>query len=170
MTNLLQRLSIEQLIQLRLLAFENAESLHKEARLLFEHGFFARAYFLAHCAIEELGKLQIVIGIITALESKRPIDWDTVRRSFCDHEQKIEANDGYRYLFALLSDTAPPNSKSTSSARKKQRNAAAYVDAVEPGEVYTPMRISRDEAQRMIDEASESLHVHSLSVHFPLGS
>jgi hypothetical protein len=59
----MQQLTIDELHTLRLSIFDNAESLHKEAKVLFDAGFHARAYLLAYFACEELGKLPIIVGI-----------------------------------------------------------------------------------------------------------
>ena len=44
----MQSLDIIALHELRLAVFDNAEELHKEAMLLFQHKMFSRAYLLAY--------------------------------------------------------------------------------------------------------------------------
>ena len=53
----MQSLDIIALHELRLAVFDNAEELHKEAKLLFQHKMFSRAYLLAYYCFEELGKI-----------------------------------------------------------------------------------------------------------------
>ena len=68
----MRQLSINELHVLRLRIFDNAESLHKEAKVLSAAGFHARAYLLAYFACEELGKLPIIVGIAGHLIKKEP--------------------------------------------------------------------------------------------------
>ena len=71
----MQQLTIDELHALRLSIFDNAESLHKEAKLLFDRGYYARAYLLAYFACEELGKLPIIVGIVGTLMKTEAVDW-----------------------------------------------------------------------------------------------
>jgi hypothetical protein len=60
----MKQLTIDELHELRLVIFDNADSLYKEAKVLFDAGFHARAYLLAYFACEELGKLPIIVGVV----------------------------------------------------------------------------------------------------------
>lgn len=62
----------------------NAAALLTEARLLFENGHYARAYFLAYTALEEISKSQHAADVYTGYSNE--VDFD---RSFAKHNLKI---------------------------------------------------------------------------------
>ena len=84
-------LTVEELHSLRLAIFDNAENLHKEAKLLLEHGMFSRAYLLAHFCFEELGKIPIIIGAIGRFKAGETVDWRKLRKRFYSHTAKISS-------------------------------------------------------------------------------
>jgi hypothetical protein len=50
----------------------------------------ARAYFLAHIACEELGKLPILAHLAVALKLGNAVDWKRVDRQLRSHDEKIK--------------------------------------------------------------------------------
>ena len=76
----MEKLTIDQLHELRLHIFDNAESLHKEAKLLLDNGFYARAFLLAYFTCEELGKIPIVVGVIGRMLKNETVDWKKVKK------------------------------------------------------------------------------------------
>jgi AbiV family abortive infection protein len=71
-------------------AFENASGLLEEADILRGHGRCARAYFLAHIACEELGKLPILTALAVSVWMETEVDWATVDRALRSHGAKIK--------------------------------------------------------------------------------
>ena len=67
-------LTVEQLIIAHKKTKSNANSLYKEAQLLFENKMHARCYFLLCIANEELGKSIFVVSAIVDLIAEK-IDW-----------------------------------------------------------------------------------------------
>jgi len=92
-------LSIEEIESARVKLLRNAESLFAESRLLYEHGFFSRAYTLAHICCEELAKIPMLVGAGLDLANGEEVDWKKLFRRLTTHKEKIEAmhaNDYFR--------------------------------------------------------------------------
>jgi AbiV family abortive infection protein len=66
------------------------DDLLAEADILREHGRCARAYFLAHVACEELGKLPILITAAVADHMGRGVNWRRIDHALRSHEVKIK--------------------------------------------------------------------------------
>jgi AbiV family abortive infection protein len=71
-------------------AFENAAALLEEADLLRSHERCARAYYLAHIACEELGKLPILTALAVSVWTGAEVNWKKVDRALRSHESKIK--------------------------------------------------------------------------------
>jgi AbiV family abortive infection protein len=71
-------------------AFENARALLEEADLLRAQQRCARAYYLAHIACEEIGKLPILTALAVSVWINAPIDWTRIDRALRSHETKIK--------------------------------------------------------------------------------
>ena len=163
----MNRLSIEELHELRLTIFENAESLQHEAMLLLQHGYFARAYLLAHFCCEELGKIPIIVGAIGQMATGNAVDWKKANRRFRNHSAKINSDDTHHYVFALEPDLLfntdvewLEKARQTAPERYAMKNDSTYVD-VRSGKVLTPMEsVSREDADEMVKRAFESLRAH----------
>lgn len=163
----MDKLSMDELHALRLTLFDNADSLHKEAKLLFAQGFYPRAYLLAHFTCEELGKIPIVVGAIGCMLQNRPVNWKNVRKRFRDHKAKIDSDDFHHYVFGIDADLVRNSdlqwlgkARQEASGRIELKNASTYVD-VEAGEVISPVQsISKEHAAKMIDRAFRSLRAH----------
>ena len=100
----MNELTIDQLHQLRLCIFDNAESLYKEAKLLLDNRFYARAYLLAYFTCEELGKIPIIVGVIGRLLKNEAVDWKKVMKRFRDHRAKVDSDDFHQYVFGIELD------------------------------------------------------------------
>lgn len=163
----MRQLSIDELHALRLRIFDNAESLHKEAKTLFEAGFHARAYLLAYFACEELGKLPIIVGIVGDLIKKEAVDWKKALKRLRDHKSKVDSDDFHQYVFGreldLLADTDLTwlkEARSKAKQRVELKNNSTYVD-VSGTKIISPMdAITKADATRMIERAFESLRAH----------
>jgi AbiV family abortive infection protein len=81
-------LTTDQIEQACKAAFGNATELLEEAALLRDAGRCARAFFLAHIACEELGKLPILAA--AALGGQfGGVDWPRIDRALRSHRSKI---------------------------------------------------------------------------------
>lgn len=92
-------LSIEEIESARVKLLRNAESLLAESQLLYAHGFFSRAYTLAHICCEELAKIPMLVGAGLDLANGDEVDWKKLFRRLTAHKEKIEAmhaNDYFR--------------------------------------------------------------------------
>ncbi|MCY1278736.1 abortive infection protein, AbiV family [compost metagenome] len=159
--------SERELHELRLAIFDNAEALHKEAKLLLKHGMYSRAYLLAHFCFEELGKIPIVVGVIGRLMKGETPDWKKVDKRFYSHEEKIGSQNGHFYAFGLEADLIRNSDLEwLSSANKaveesfKKKNLATYVDA-RKGRMLVPRKeITEGDAAKMVELAFECLRAH----------
>jgi AbiV family abortive infection protein len=83
-------LTLDQIEEACVAAFDNAVALLEEADLLREHDKCARAYFLAHIACEELGKLPVLVTTAISVWMHADVDWQRVDRALRSHEAKIK--------------------------------------------------------------------------------
>ena len=83
-------LSAEQIEQACEAAFANAVDLLEEADLLRANERCARAYFLAHIACEELGKLPILTTAAVSHHVGHDVDWKRIDGVLRDHAAKIK--------------------------------------------------------------------------------
>jgi AbiV family abortive infection protein len=163
----MKELTVGQLHQLRLQIFDNAESLHKEAKLLLDHGYYARAYLLAYFSCEELGKLPIIVGAVGCLESGATVDWKKVMRRFRDHKAKVDSDDMHQYMFGVDLDLVSNSdlewlvdARKKSAGRVALKNKSTYVD-VQDGRMVLPLNeIDVNHATKMLERAFESLRAH----------
>jgi AbiV family abortive infection protein len=95
-------LSIEEIESARIKLLRNAESLFAESLLLYEHGFFARAYTLAHICCEELAKIPMLVGAGLDLANGDEVDWKKLFRRLTDHKEKIKAMHSRDYLLSEI--------------------------------------------------------------------
>ena len=163
----MKKLNIDQLHELRLSIFDNAESLHKEAKLLYDNGMYARAYLLAYFSCEELGKIPIIVGALGQLIQDKEEDWSKVNNRFHNHKAKVESEDFHHYVFALEADLLGNSDvkwleKQKEKARSKvdEKNRSTYVDVVEGKIVLPAEQVSAEKAKDMIERAFKSLTAH----------
>lgn len=71
-------------------ALANADDLLAEADILREHGRCARAYFLAHVACEELGKLPVLTTAAVSEWMGNPVDWKRIDHALRSHGYKMK--------------------------------------------------------------------------------
>jgi AbiV family abortive infection protein len=94
----MRQLSIEEIESARVKLLRNAESLFAESRLLYEHGFFSRAYTLAHICCEELAKIPMLVGAGLDLANGDEVDWKKLFRRLTAHKEKIDAMHAIDYF------------------------------------------------------------------------
>jgi len=163
----MEKLNIEQLHKLRLSIFDNAESLYKEAKLLYANTMYARAYLLAYFACEELGKISIIVGAIGKLIQGEEVDWKKVGKRFRSHKEKVISENYHHYVFGieleLINDSDikwldEQNTKSHSKVENKNRST--YVDILN-GKILLPQeQVSQEDAKEMIEIAFKCLSAH----------
>jgi AbiV family abortive infection protein len=166
----MEKLSINELNALRVTILNNAKALKDEAKILHAHNMHSRAYLLAHFCIEELGKLPIIVGVVSKLTINEPVDWKKVKKRFCSHTEKIGSQNGHFYTFSTnlaLEDDADlkwlltANKEIPETYRKK--NLSTYVD-VKHGKVLDPLNeISKADAGKLIDFAIACINAHERS-------
>lgn len=163
----MKKLSVRELHAARSAIFDNAEALQKEAKLLLDHGMHSRAYLLAHFCFEELGKIPIIVGVISRLTKGEEVDWKKVAKRFYSHEAKIGSQNGHYYAFGLEPDLIGDSdlnwllsaNKATGESFQK-KNLATYVD-IKSGDILTPQQeITESEAAKMVQFAFECLRAH----------
>lgn len=163
----MKSLSLDQLHELRIAIFTNAISLQKEAQLLFKHEFYARAYLLAHLAVEEVGKLTIVLTVVSRVRKGEKVDWQAVTKRFRGHQEKITADDAHHSIFALPPDTPSAEriawlkrADKTARSRVVQKNSATYVDA-SGSMIFSPLDVvTHEAAEEMLRRSAASLEAH----------
>ncbi|MHA1371612.1 MAG: AbiV family abortive infection protein [Promethearchaeota archaeon] len=74
----------EEYLEIYRVAHNNASDLLKEAELLFDHKYFARAYVLAFTALEEISKSQFAADVFTGLCKEGDFN-----RFYKNHRSKI---------------------------------------------------------------------------------
>jgi AbiV family abortive infection protein len=82
-------LSHEQIEEACEKAVGNAKDLLEEADILRSAGRCARAYFLAHIACEELGKIPIFVATAVSETVGLPVNWDRIDKVLRSHTTKI---------------------------------------------------------------------------------
>ncbi|MBH3442347.1 AbiV family abortive infection protein [Pseudomonas moraviensis] len=163
-------LSVQQLYALRLAIFDNAAALHHESELLLRNDMYSRAYLLAHFCIEELGKIPILIRVISRLEKNEAVDWKDVKKRFTSHVSKIGSQNGHFYAFGRTSEVVGDNgipwliaaTRSVPESYNK-KNLSTYVD-VKDGAILRPSdAIDKNGATKLVSYASDCLNAHRRS-------
>ena len=110
--------------ELALLAKQNAANLLADARLLYEHGRFARSAALAILAIEEISKHSIVPGAYIA--NHTPSQWKSFWNGIRDHTPKFVVSLAMESLLRLK--TVPSDTPETIENSLWLKNECLYVD------------------------------------------
>jgi AbiV family abortive infection protein len=128
----LKELTIKQLSEGRLKAIQNARSLIEDAECLLESNRWSSAAFLAHIAIEELGKYLILVGAVGRVLDGS-ISWSRFWKRFFSHEHKTQNIFNFD---AFLSPSESPDeicedfekAKADSQKYQQQKISVLYVD------------------------------------------
>lgn len=135
---------------------ENAVELLEEAQVLFNQKRYARAFFLAFTALEEIGKSQLVADYLTNCTSE-----EEFRDAFKKHDLKI----AYLYRYILVPDRIGQEEAkleydiSESKDNIRLRNKSLYVSLTDNHEISKPKdNIVRKTAMEMIEEVKEHLN------------
>lgn len=159
----MEKLTVDQLHVLRLRIFDNAESLHKEAKLLLDNGFYARAFLLSYFTCEELGKIPIVVGTIGRMLKNEAVDWKKAIRRFRDHKAKVDSDDFHQYVFGIELDLLRDldlkwleAAKVTSKDRVNHKNNSTYVDVQGAAVILGCCRFQRHRVRCMKETGGRS--------------
>jgi AbiV family abortive infection protein len=98
-------------------------ALLEEADLLRKHDKCARAYFLAHIACEELGKLPVLVATAVSVWMQADIDWQRIDRVLRSHEAKIK-----QVLFMDSLQGGPGLAEGTKTYDEDVRRMRTYTD------------------------------------------
>ncbi len=115
-------------------ATKNAETLISDAKILYEHGRYARAIFLAAVALEEVAKPNQIM--MDYLRAGGRVSWKKVWRRFRNHKEKLKhAITGY---WGFLDTPGDHLDRLLERIPELQRlkEACLYVDY--GGRVYSP--------------------------------
>ncbi|ABA56934.1 hypothetical protein Noc_0408 [Nitrosococcus oceani ATCC 19707] len=158
----MKALSIEEIESARAKLLSNAESLFAESQLLYKHGFFPRAYCLAHLCCEELAKIPMLVGAGLDLVNGEEVDWEKLHHRLKRHQDKINAMHVHDYFQSEIraddSDVREHEAalKTTPHLNDMKNNSlyAGLVDSVfrEPREVVT-----QDDAIKLMNITHERL-------------
>lgn len=143
-------------------ALANAESLLAEARLLLTAGHFARAYFLAVAAIEEIGKANLAFSA----KGRNLRDEGICRhvmRSFEDHAAKIRGAFLARLHNLSFAETSFEESLHLLVHLQQGREPSMYVDFRPDGSIAAPNDLVRPVAARDCTRLAEECLRHTRS-------
>ncbi|MBB5517580.1 AbiV family abortive infection protein [Amphiplicatus metriothermophilus] len=120
-------------------AMENAESLYKEAELLLEKKYYARAYFLAVASIEETGKAALAFNALGRKLNDSSVQ-SRLNVEFQDHHVKIQVA-----VIALYKALCPAELRGElqsiahlQASLIHGREPSMYVGFNEAGELHVP--------------------------------
>lgn len=129
-----QRLTAEKLREAGIKSLENASELVREARLLYEHGFWGRAVFLCCISGEELGKCFITLSAVVNYRVGK-FNERRYRQRFRAHEEKTGSLNFFEDIF--VSSDLPVGQEDRDKATKATERfklASLYCDyyGIEP--------------------------------------
>lgn len=88
----MSKLDVDQLEHAYIMVYENASELLEEANILYDNERYARAYFLAQIAHEEIGKLPMILHEATRAANKEAHDWKKFYKRLRSHNAKNQIN------------------------------------------------------------------------------
>ena len=153
----------------------NAASLIEEAELLFANGRSSRAYVLAYTACEELGKIAIVVGMVTRVAGNTHVNWKSFSKRFRSHNSKAIQFLSLGTILPILRDTARGQkidlvdveaevrkNFAAAASTVAERNSGLYCD-FEGKNFFAPdERITPDIASRFIALGKQQLEISEI--------
>ena len=165
------------------LSYENAVSLSKEARLLFDNGYFARTVGLSISSMEEQAKAFALLTVAVGKVSPDALEWEErkgrVKRFLKEHEQKQQMYGAIffskfaieNYLPDLVAGKMPKGVDATFRSlhgikeegkvfakMEKSRQHAIYVGVGKDYPIIVPLaNYDREDAETYLDWASQML-------------
>lgn len=145
----MRQLTKSSLLELSSAALKNAEALLCEAEALLVNEHFARAYFLAIAAIEEIGKSALAFNA-AGRDLTNPRVAKAVREKLLDHKSKILSafgpslhltnKDGLEEALKVFTEL--------SGALRRGREPSMYTEILQDGTVRSPCDLVRPVAAR----------------------
>ena len=143
------------------LAHNNATDLLHDAKILFENRSYARAYFLAYSALEEIAKSQKAADVYTRFTSQNEFTF-----LFSNHRKKIgavqwahlDANEYPNNSIWLGPDVDDAEPISPKEPLWKKRQQSLYVDIYDNKAVYPKDEITDTDAKEIIHIVDVALH------------
>lgn len=147
-------LSLDQIAVAVSKTVDNARELVEEAEILLNHQRFARAYTLAHLAIEEMAKPAFLIDAAMQVLNGESIGWSDLR-SMRNHIRKIEAGILWSYFDDFIKGELRAGDRLKESAGRvslynSMKNWSLYAGCMD-GEFVQPSEvISEDTARSLV--------------------
>jgi AbiV family abortive infection protein len=98
----LNQLKVEELQEIYNLIYKNACELIEEAELLYNHQKYARSYLCAHIALEEFGKLPMLVTTALNVYNGLKVDWKDLNKRLRNHKTKTSLS----YAMLMLMENA----------------------------------------------------------------
>ncbi|MCC4585739.1 AbiV family abortive infection protein [Xanthomonas sp. NCPPB 1067] len=145
----MKELSKQTLLKLSVVSIDNATALVEEAKTLLSAEHFARAYFLAVAAIEEVGKSALAFGAAGRNLADRQVlkkTWNNL----LDHKSKIIAAFGPSLTLTQRENMkeALDTSLELMGSLRRGREPSMYTDVLADGSIQNPKDLVRPVAAR----------------------
>ncbi|HSY10130.1 MAG TPA: AbiV family abortive infection protein, partial [Candidatus Dormibacteraeota bacterium] len=158
----MNKLNLKQLDEGIAAAIANATSLIREAELLLQNKYHARAYALAHIAREELAKVTMLYAAGLKLLAGKQVDWAKLQKRFRNHTSKLYSDVLHTYITnGIGGQNIPDNYLKImllgTTVRNEWKNDSLYV-GLKDGSFKTPTEmIAERKALRTIEIAHFTL-------------
>ena len=138
-------------------AHNNAVGLLKESQILFDNGCYARSYFLAFTALEEISKSQFAADVFTGFSKE-----DDFLNFYTNHKDKIrrigwaheDANSYPHNIIWVGPDRDDVERVKDSEPLFQKRNDALYVGMIDNNIKLPNEEVSETDAQEIIHIAN----------------
>ncbi|GIN91105.1 hypothetical protein J22TS1_21560 [Siminovitchia terrae] len=152
-------LSFEKLEEAYIKSYENATELVEEAKLLFDNNKYARAYFLAQIAYEELAKLPIILHEAIRSHLKEKQDWKKFYKRLNSHSAKNTLNVVFSQFPYLDIEEVEKNAENLNTLK----NASLYSDLNETNYVKPSELVTKESALARIGTVESFLLMYTKS-------
>ncbi|MDD5638894.1 MAG: AbiV family abortive infection protein [Candidatus Pacebacteria bacterium] len=138
-------------------AHNNAVDLLEEAKLLYDHKYFARSYALAFTALEEISKSQFAADVFTELFTENEFE-----KFYRNHKQKIERadwayNDANSYPYNLK--WIGPDIDDLEMINPSKPDFSKRLNALYVGIDFKNKKIIEPKEQITEEDAKEMIHL-----------
>lgn len=153
--------------ELRTECWNNSIGLLKESCLLFENGYYARAFLLAYTAMEEVGKYLVVCDfindIVSMQEFKKVFKDHGLKTAYFHNSVRMDTNKGWA-SFLMSADLTIEYDDKGFEDLIKLRNRSAYVGLGQSLQPIAPCKsIDKDTADSMIKKVSKEISLIDFS-------
>lgn len=168
----MKRLSPEDIEVARRKVLRNAVALLRDARLLFRHRRYPRAYALAHLASEEVVKLPMLVRAGLQSQTGSPFAWTTLGKRLQSHKAKLRQAAVSDYMLDLDMandrDLGKLKAELASIGEANDLKNSSLYSGVTGDRFMSPREaVSADAARAMLDRSASRLafyiHVERLT-------